>query len=117
MSRGKTTNVLAMCDTCGFVYQRSVMRLNSYGLLVCPEDFEGQYDLKNSPLNQVPDVRDNPMVQDPRPDTGGKGITWDQYAQWITMKTDRIDSPANELLIIVKGNTNWNKADKTWDAI
>ena len=51
MSRGKTTNVLAMCDTCGFVYQRSVMRLNSYGLLVCPEDFEGQYDLKNSPLN------------------------------------------------------------------
>ena len=50
MSRGKTTNVLAMCDTCGFVYQRSVMRLNSYGLLVCPEDFEGQYDLKNSPL-------------------------------------------------------------------
>lgn len=118
MSRGKTTNVLAMCDTCGFVYQRSVMRLNSYGLLVCPEDFEGQYDLKNSPLNQVPDVRDNPMVQDPRPDTGGRGITWDQYAQWITM-VNGLTSPqeTNELLVVVEGNTTWQLANRTWNAI
>ena len=109
MSRGRTTNVLAMCDTCGFVYQRSVMRLNSYGLLVCPEDFEGQYDLKNSPLNQVPDVRDNPMVQDPRPDAGGRGITWDQYAQWETI--DPIT------LAPTKGNTTWQLANRTWDSI
>ena len=52
----------------------------------------------------------------PRPDDGGRGITWDQYAQWITMKNG-IDSPVNELLVIVEGNTNWNKADKTWDSI
>ena len=47
-------NALAVCDMCGFVYPHRVMRLNSYGLLVCPQDFEGQYDLKNHPQNKVP---------------------------------------------------------------
>ena len=46
-----TKNALAMCDTCGFVYPHRVMRLNSYGMLVCPEDWEGQYDLENHPQN------------------------------------------------------------------
>ena len=59
---GTNIKTLAMCDTCGFVYPHRVMRMNSYGLLVCPEDFEGQYDLKNSPLNRVPNVKDNPTL-------------------------------------------------------
>jgi len=99
----------AMCDICGFVYNHNVMRMNSYGLLVCPEDFEGQYDLKNSPLNKVPNVRDNPRVKNPRPDTGGRGITWDEYAEWITL------NPVNLSPII--GNTNWQLANRTWDGI
>jgi len=99
----------AMCDICGFVYNHNVMRLNSYGLLVCPEDFEGQYDLKNSPLNKVPNVRDNPRVRNPRPDNGGRGITWDEYAEWITL------NPVNLSPII--GNTNWQLANRTWDGI
>ena len=70
-------NALAMCDTCGFVYPHRVMKLNSYGMLVCPQDFDGQYDLKNSPLNKVPDVRDNPVIRNPRPDTGGRQINWE----------------------------------------
>ena len=69
-------NALAMCDTCGFVYPHRVMKLNSYGMLVCPQDFDGQYDLKNSPLNKVPDVRDDPTIRNPRPDTGGRQIDW-----------------------------------------
>ena len=69
---GTNIKTLAMCDTCGFVYPHRVMRMNSYGLLVCPEDFEGQYDLKNSPLNRVPNVKDNPRVRNPRPDNGGR---------------------------------------------
>jgi hypothetical protein len=85
------------------------MRLNSYGLLVCPQDFEGQYDLKNSPLNRVPNVRDNPRVKNPRPDNGGRGITWDEYAQWITI------DPTSLAPII--GNTNWQLANRTWDGI
>ena len=82
--------------------------MNSYGLLVCPEDFEGQYDLKNSPLNKVPNVKDNPRVRNPRPDTGGRGITWDEYAEWVTL---------NSFLAPTFGNTHWQLANKTWDLI
>ena len=71
-------NALAVCDISGFVYPHRVMRLNSYGLLVGPEDFDGQYDLKNHPQNKIPDVRDNPAILNPRPDTGGRNLTWDQ---------------------------------------
>ena len=66
-----------MCDTCGFVYPHRVMKLNSYGMLVCPQDFDGQFDLKNHPQNKVPDVRDNPVIRNPRPDTGGRQINWE----------------------------------------
>ena len=104
-----SSKTLAMCDTCGFTYPHRVMRMNSYGLLVCPEDFEGQYDLKNSPLNKVPNVKDNPRVRNPRPDTGGRGITWDEYAAWITI------DPQSLAQII--GNTNWQLANRTWDGI
>ena len=103
------SKTLAMCDTCGFTYPHRVMRMNSYGLLVCPEDFEGQYDLKNSPLNKVPNVKDNPRVINPRPDNGGRGITWDEYAAWITI------DPQSLAQII--GNTNWQLANRTWDGI
>ena len=106
---GTNIKTLAMCDTCGFTYPHRVMRMNSYGLLVCPEDFEGQYDLKNSPLNKVPNVKDNPRVRNPRPDNGGRGITWDEYAAWITI------DPQSLAQII--GNTNWQLANRTWDGI
>ena len=86
-------NALAMCDTCGFVYAHRIMRLNSYGMLVCPQDWEGQYDLKNSPLNKVPDVRDNPMIRNPRPDTGGRQINWEA------------------------ASNNWDAEDRRWQAI
>ena len=68
----------AMCDVCGFVYDKRVMRLNSYNMLVCPQDYEGRYDLKNHPQNRIADVRDNPVVKDPRPDTGGRNLDWEQ---------------------------------------
>jgi hypothetical protein len=86
-------NALAMCDTCGFVYPHRVMRMNSYGMLVCPQDFDGAYDLKNSPLNKVPDVRDNPMIRNPRPDTGGRQINWEA------------------------ATNNWDAEDRWWQAI
>lgn len=56
-----------MCDVCGFVYPHRELRKNSYGMLVCPEDFDGRYDLKNHPQNEIPDVRDNPNIRNPRP--------------------------------------------------
>ena len=86
-------NALAMCDTCGFVYPHRVMKLNSYGMLVCPQDFDGQFDLKNSPLNKVPDVRDDPTIRNPRPDTGGRQINWEA------------------------ATNNWDAEDRWWQAI
>jgi len=86
-------NALAMCDTCGFVYPHRIMKLNSYGMLVCPQDFDGQYDLKNHPQNKVPDVRENPAIRNPRPDTGGRQIDWEA------------------------ATNNWDAEDRGWQAI
>ena len=86
-------NALAMCDTCGFVYPHRIMKMNSYGMLVCPQDWEGQYDLKNHPQNKVPDVRDNPAILNPRTDTGGRGVLWNQAA------------------------TDWENTDNWWNTI
>ena len=86
-------NALAMCDTCGFVYPHRLMKLNSYGMLVCPQDFDGQFDLKNHPQNKVPDVRDDPTIRNPRPDTGGRQITWEAVSN------------------------NWDAEDRRWQAI
>ena len=77
MSR-RSTKAKAMCDISGFVYDMKVMKLNSYGMLVGPLDFDGNYDLKNHPQNRIADVRDNPVVKDPRPDTGGRNLDWEQ---------------------------------------
>jgi len=86
-------NALAMCDTCGFVYPHRLMKLNSYGMLVCPQDFDGQFDLKNHPQNKVPDVRDDPTIRNPRPDTGGRQINWEA------------------------ATNNWDAEDRWWQAI
>ena len=69
-------NAMAMCDQCSFVYPHRVMQLNSYSMLVCQECFDGAYDLKNHPQNKAPDVRDNPAIKNPRPDTYGRNPTW-----------------------------------------
>jgi len=67
----------AMCDTCSFVYDKKVMRLNSYDMLICPQCFEGNYDLKNHPQNRSADVRDDTIVPNARPDVYGRNITWE----------------------------------------
>ena len=60
-------NAKAICDVCGFQYPHRVMRMNSYGMLVCPTDYEGGYDLKNHPQNKTPNVRDDENIRNPRP--------------------------------------------------
>ena len=87
----------AMCDISGFVYPMRVMRLNSYGLLVGPLDYDGQYDFKNHPQNRVPDVREDPTIKNARPDNGGRNlewqlvdITWDDDSTEIGRKWDTI---------------------------
>jgi hypothetical protein len=79
---------LAICDTCGFRYPHRVMKLNSYGMLICPTDYEGAFDLKNHPQNRVPNVRDNPAIRNPRPESNNdRNIAW-QNASSLWEDTD-----------------------------
>ena len=102
-------NALAVCDMCGFVYPHRVMRLNSYGLLVCPQDFEGQYDLKNHPQNRVPNVTDNPAIRNPRPDDGGRGTLWNVQNSLITVDATTLEE--------TRHTTKYDDANRAWDLI
>ena len=77
MSRRTATKAKAMCDSCSFVYDMRVMKLNSYEMLICPQCFEGNYDLKNHPQNKSADVRDDTIVPNARPDIFGRNVTWE----------------------------------------
>jgi len=73
-----TKRALAICDTCGFRYPHRVLKMNSYGMLVCPTDYDGTYDLKNHPQNKTPDVRDNPAIRNPRPELNTeRNLDWE----------------------------------------
>jgi|TARA_R110000744_G_scaffold56756_2_gene119617 hypothetical protein len=53
------------------------MKLNSYGMLVCPTDYEGTYDLKNHPQNRIPNLRSSPAIRNPRPESNNdRNIAW-----------------------------------------
>ena len=61
------TKALGICDICGFRYELRELKKNSYGMMVCPHDFEGAYDMKNHPQNRKIKVLDDENVTDPRP--------------------------------------------------
>ena len=70
-------NAKGICDTCGFEYPLRVLRMNSYGMMVCPEDFEGGFDLKNHPQNKTPNVRDDETLRNPRPPLNNdRNVAW-----------------------------------------
>jgi len=72
-----TKRAYAICDICGFRYKYTQLRKNSYGMLVCPEDWDGAYDMKNHPQNKQPNVRDSEFVKDPRPpQSWGRNLVW-----------------------------------------
>jgi|TARA_R100000963_G_C4643755_1_gene107548 hypothetical protein len=69
---------LAICDTCGFRYPHRVMRLNSYGMLICPEDWDGSFDLRNHPQNRTPNVKDDESIRNPRPPSNSdRNLLWE----------------------------------------
>lgn len=65
MAVGRQT--LGICDVCGFRYRLKELKKNTYGMMVCPMDFEGAYDKQNHPQNKSPRVSDDISVKDPRP--------------------------------------------------
>ena len=61
------TKALCLCDICGFRYELRTLKKNSYGMMVCPSDYEGKFDQKNHPQNRIARVTDDYVVKDPRP--------------------------------------------------
>ena len=57
--------VLGVCDVCGFRYKLRELRKNSYGLMVCPMDYEGQYNKQNHPQNNIPKSLDVETIKVP----------------------------------------------------
>jgi len=94
---------LAICDTCGFQYPHRVMKLNSYGLLVCPIDFEGPYDLKNNPQNKAPNVKDDIKISNPRPpNLLERNVAWGR-ASFVWNDVFKFRLPTNEILVLEAG--------------
>jgi len=77
-------NPYAICDICGFRFKHSQLKKNSYGMLVCANDWDGSYDFKNHWQNKTPNVRDSEFLKDPRPPTNfGRNINWeDDQNNW-----------------------------------
>ncbi len=57
--------VLGVLDVCGFRYKLRELRKNSYGLMVCPMDYEGQYNKQNHPQNNIPKSLDVETIKVP----------------------------------------------------
>jgi hypothetical protein len=81
---------LAICDTCGFQYPHRVLKMNSYGMLVCPTDYDGAYDLKNHPQNRTANVRDDESIRNPRPPLNNdRNLVWNNATNtWENYDTD-----------------------------
>ena len=80
----------AMCDISGFVYPMRVMKLSSYNTLRCPACFDGNFDLKNHPQNKAPDVSEDPVIRNARPDDTGRNAVWNETE--ITWNDDSTDT-------------------------
>lgn len=77
-------NVFGICDTCGFRYKLNQLKKNSYGMMQCPTDFDGAYDLKNHPQNKSPRIDERYFIQDARPENNDdRNIIWNNAnSQW-----------------------------------
>jgi hypothetical protein len=84
MSTSGRKNVLAICDTCGFRYKLNQLKKNSMGMMQCPKDYDGSYDLKSHPQNKSPRIEERYFIRDARPEgDGGINLQWQQAtSQW-----------------------------------
>ena len=119
-------NSVAICDTCGFRYPHRVMRMNSYGMLVCPTDWDGAFNLVNSPQNKSPDVRDDENIRNPRSDINLiLDSNWDVYPIPTTYDVSGtiIDEPpwgwgARPPVQAESKDTNqWEDENRYWDMV
>jgi len=62
-------NAWGVCDVCGWKYRRKELRKNSYGVLVCPTDYDGKFDTKNHPQNRNARIIEDVSIKNARPDS------------------------------------------------
>jgi len=90
----RAKRALGLCDTCGFRYELRTLKKNSYGMMVCPEDWEGSYDLKNHPQNRTARLRETNFIKNARPDPNiDRNLNWEVVT------------------------TNWENTNKDWNII
>jgi hypothetical protein len=90
----KNKRAWGICDVCGFRYKHRDLKKNSYNLLVCPTDWEGQYDRKNHPQNfAAKKTGDDIAIKDVRQDLGGRNAVWEDT------------------------NLNWEDLDEDWNTV
>ena len=85
---------VGLCDICGFKYPHRILKMNSYGLMVCPTDFEGAFDLKNHPQNKAPNVKDDESIRNSRPPLNNdRNLLWES------------------------ATSNWEATDEDWNMV
>ena len=75
-------NVYGLCDTCGFRYKLNQLRKNSYGMMICSNDWDAGYDLKNHPQNKSARIDERDFIRDIRPDPNN-----DRNGTWVAQTT------------------------------
>lgn len=69
----KVRKTKGICDVCGWTYDLSRLKFNSYGLRVCPTDYDGKFDMQNHPQNKSAKIDKREIIRDVRPETNPAG--------------------------------------------
>ena len=79
-----------ICDQCGFQYKLHVLKKTSYNTKVCPECWDGMWNIQNNPLNYSPTITPEVPVRDPRPPSNAdRNITWENATMnWEEQSND-----------------------------
>ena len=77
-------NAIAICDICGLRFRHAILKKNSYGMMVCPNDWEGSYDNQNHWQNKNPKTDDNEFIKNPRPPANNdRNAVWESVtSKW-----------------------------------
>ena len=78
-----------ICDQCGFQYRLQTLQTTSYNTRVCPECWDGKWNIQNNPLNYSPTINAEVPVNNPRPPSlGDRNISWENATMFWEDQTN-----------------------------
>mgnify|MGYP003648186213 CR=1 FL=1 len=78
-----------ICDQCGFQYKLQQLRTTSYNTRVCPECWDGIWNIQTNPLNYAPIIDADLPLQNPRPPSNDdRNITWENATMFWEDQTN-----------------------------